>query len=74
MKEVTMIKYDTCIRCNSENIEQLKVNSRLALNAPEKRDKYSGVISQKVYNPTDAILCKVCGHIELFLDWNKITE
>lgn len=32
-----MIKYDTCIRCNSENIEQLKVNSRLALNAPEKR-------------------------------------
>ena len=69
-----MIKYDTCIRCNSKNIEQLTVNSRLSLNAAEKKDKYSGLITQKVYNPTDAILCNDCGHIELFLDWDKITE
>ena len=30
-----------------------------------------GIITQKVVNPTDAILCKDCGHIELFIDFTK---
>ena len=71
VEEVVMIKYKTCIRCNSENIELLKINSRLNLNAPEKKDRYSGRITQTVYNPTDAILCKDCGHVELLIDWNS---
>ena len=51
-----------CIRCNSLNIERCKVNTRISLNGPET--KVFGGISQKVYNPTDALICLDCGHIE----------
>ena len=30
-----------------------------------------GIITQKVVNPTDAVLCKDCGHFELFIDFTK---
>lgn len=64
-----MKKYDSCIRCGSQNIDRLMVNSRLSLNYPE--EKHYGLISQKVLNPTDAIVCKECGHIEFIIDWEK---
>ena len=47
-----VIRYNNCIRCNSDNIEKLSVNTHIALT-------------------TDAILCKDCGHIELFIDFTK---
>ncbi len=49
--------------------ENIMVNSRLSLNYPE--EKHYGLISQKVLNPTDAIVCKECGHIEFIIDWEK---
>lgn len=64
-----MKKYDSCIRCGSQNIDRLMVNSRLSLNYPE--EKHYGFISQKALNPTDAIVCKECGHIEFIIDWEK---
>ena len=64
-----MIKYNTCIRCGSENVDNLMVNTRVSLNYPE--EKHFGVISQKILNPTDALVCKDCGHIELLIDWDK---
>lgn len=64
-----MKKYDSCIRCKSQNIDRLIVNSRLSLNYPE--EKHYGLISQKTLNPTDAIVCKECGHIEFIIDWEK---
>lgn len=66
-----MIKYNTCVRCGSEKIDVLMVNSRLSLSYPE--ENRAGVISQKIVNPTDALVCKNCGHIELFIDWEKST-
>ena len=30
-----------------------------------------GVISQRVIEATDALVCKDCGHIEFFIDWNN---
>ena len=65
-----MLKFDTCIRCGSHNVDKLMVNTRISLNYPE--EKQYGVISQKIVNPTDALVCKECGHIEFFVDWNKI--
>ena len=67
-----VIRYNNCIRCNSDNIEKLIVNTHIALNYPEKRSM--GIITQKVVNPTDAILCKDCGHIELFIDTTKLNR
>lgn len=64
-----MIKYNMCIRCNSGNVEKLFVNTKLPLNFPEERTPYSAIITQRVINPTDALVCKECGHIELFIDW-----
>ena len=64
-----MIKYDSCIRCNSKNIDKVYVNKFLDLTYPEK--KVMGKNIQKIINPTDAIVCKDCGHIELFVDYSK---
>ncbi len=66
-----MIEFDTCVRCGSSEIDKLAVNTYVKLNYPERKELYSGVISQKVITPTDAIVCKKCGHIELFIDWDK---
>ncbi|MBP3436175.1 MAG: hypothetical protein J6K62_07620 [Clostridia bacterium] len=64
-----MIKYDTCIRCGSQNVDKLKVNTRVSMNYPEQ--KYYGVTGQRVISPTDSLVCKDCGHIELFIDWTE---
>ena len=66
-----MIKYKKCIRCESENVDLLYVNSRISLNYPEKKDVYAGLTSQKILNPTNALVCKDCGHIEFLIDWEK---
>lgn len=65
-----MIIYDNCIRCNSNIIDKLSVNTHIALNYPEERSM--GIITQKVITPTDAMVCKDCGHIELFIDSSKL--
>ena len=67
-----MINFDTCIRCNSKNVDLLKVNSRVSLNYPEKKNRFTGGVSQTILNPTDALVCKDCGHIELLIDWDII--
>lgn len=67
-----MIKYDTCIRCGSKKLDKLKVNSRISLYYPE--EKRRGIITQRVIEPTDALVCKECGHIEIFFDWEKAVE
>lgn len=65
-----MIKFKTCLRCGSENIDKLKVNSRINLNYPEQKSLYEA-ITQRVVEATDALVCKDCGHIELFIDWQE---
>lgn len=35
-KGVKIIKYNACIRCRSENVDKLLVNSMLGLNYPEE--------------------------------------
>ena len=65
-----MLKFNTCMRCNSEDVEYISVNSRIELNFPEERDPYTAIITQRVINPSDALVCKACGHIELFIDWD----
>ena len=67
-----MIKYDNCIRCNSKNIDKLSVNTHISLNYPEERSM--GIITQRVLTPTDAMVCKDCGHIELFIDSSKLNR
>lgn len=67
-----MNKYDDCIRCGSKNIDIVQVNTRIDLNYPEERRM--GTISQRVINPSDAIVCKDCGHIELFIDITKLNR
>lgn len=64
-----MLNYDTCIRCGSNNVDKLMVNTRIGLNYPE--ENRHGLITQRVINPTDALVCKECGHIELLIDWDK---
>ena len=66
-----MIKFEDCIRCGSKNVDILMVNSYIKLNYPKKRNPYTGIISQRVLEATDALVCKDCGHIELFIDWSK---
>ena len=65
-----MIKYKTCIRCGSEKTDLLSVNSRFLLNYPEVKNPYGGA-TQRVVQPTDALICKDCGHVELFIDWER---
>lgn len=65
-----MIKYKNCIRCGSENTDLLFVNGRMPLNYPEEKKLY-GASSQRIINPTDALVCKECGHIEFFIDWER---
>ena len=67
-----MNKYDDCIRCGSKNIDIVQVNTCIDLNYPEERRM--GTISQRVINPSDAIVCKDCGHIELFIDTTKLNR
>lgn len=66
-----MIKFDKCIRCNSENIEKIKVDTRISLSFPEKKNPFSNAITQRIICPTDAIICNECGHIEFFFDIEK---
>ena len=66
-----MIDFKNCIRCGSKNIDKLMVNTRMKMNYPEKKSLYSGTIAQRVIEATDALVCKDCGHIELFIDWKK---
>lgn len=67
-----MFEYDNCIRCNSKNIDRIIVNTCIDLIYPEERRM--GTISQRVINPSDAIVCKDCGHIELFVDLVKLNR
>lgn len=68
-----MIELKSCLRCGSENVDKVTVNTRISLNYPEERSIYTGTITQRIINPTDALVCKECGHIELFVDLeNKI--
>lgn len=64
-----MLKYNTCIRCGSDNVDKLMVNTRINLNYPE--EKHYGIVSQRVITPTDALVCKECGHIEFIFDWDN---
>ena len=64
-----MIEFNNCLRCGSENIDKLKVNARINMNYPEQ--SAFGVISQRVIEATDALVCKDCGHIEFFIDWKN---
>ena len=65
-----MMKYKNCLRCGSENTDLLSVNTRLALNYTEVKTSY-GVTTQRIVQPTDALVCKDCGHIELIIDWDR---
>ena len=67
-----MIIYDSCIRCNSKNIDKIKVNTCIDLNYPEERRM--GITSQRSINPSDAIVCKDCGHVEFFIDTTKLNR
>ncbi|MBQ3531508.1 MAG: hypothetical protein IJA05_06270 [Oscillospiraceae bacterium] len=69
-----MINFTNCIRCGSKNIDKLMVNTRVRINYPEKRNPYTGSITQEVLEATDALVCKDCGHIEFFIDWEKIKK
>ena len=60
-----MIYYLKCTYCGSENIERAIVNARLPLNGSEIREPYRAPY-QHVYNPTDAFICRDCGHIDFF--------
>lgn len=64
-----MVKYNDCIRCGSRNLDKLMVNSIISLNYPEE-NRY-GQTTQRIIYPTDALVCKECGHIEFFFDWKK---
>ena len=66
-----MIKCTDCLRCGSKNIDKIMVNTRISLNYPEEKDYYSGIASQRVITPTNAIVCKDCGHIEFYINWTK---
>ena len=63
-----MEKFKNCIRCNSQNIDKVMVNTRINLNYPEQENIYGGA-TQRVINPTNAIVCADSGHIEMFIDW-----
>ena len=65
-----MIRYKNCIRCGSKNTDLLFVNTRFTLNYPEMKTPY-GVTNQRIVQPTDALICKDCGHVELIIDWDK---
>lgn len=65
------MKYKSCVRCHSENLDKVSVNTALKLNYPEEKIPYSSTIYQKTIQPTDALVCKDCGHVELFVDWEK---
>ncbi len=66
-----MINCKNCLRCGSENTDKLMVNTRINLNYPEEKSVYTRTITQRVVEATDALVCKDCGHIELFIDWEK---
>lgn len=64
-----MVKYNSCLRCGSENVDNLMVNSKININYPEKKTQFS--TTQRVIHPTNALVCNECGHIEFFVDWEK---
>lgn len=64
-----MIKYDSCIRCTSKNIDRLTVSSNTVLYYPEIIQ--NGSKRQRQIIPTNALVCKDCGHIEFVFDWEK---
>ncbi|MBO5376981.1 MAG: hypothetical protein J6A41_01180 [Ruminiclostridium sp.] len=66
-----MVKFEKCLRCCSENVDKLMVNSHFSLNYPEETSSYTGAVLQRIVQPTDALVCKDCGHIELFIDWEN---
>ena len=66
-----MIDFKNCIRCGSKNIDKLMVNTRMKMNYPKKEVTLFRTITQRVIEATDALVCKDCGHIELFIDWKK---
>ncbi len=67
-----MIKYDSCIRCESKNIEKLMINTAFRMNYPPQKAQYPFAEKQRVIQPTNALVCNECGHVELFIDWDKL--
>lgn len=63
------MNYEKCLCCGGTEFETGYVNTQININGPEERS--FGVISQKVYKPTDAFICKNCGYVALFLDWDR---
>lgn len=61
-----MIKFDSCIRCGSKNMDKLKVNTQISLNYPEQKNPYTGSVSQTIIYPKEALVCRDCGHTEFF--------
>lgn len=57
---------------NGDSKSQSIMEKNIALNYPEK--KSMGIITQRVITPTDAMVCKDCGHIELFIDTSKLNR
>ena len=65
-----MIKYEKCLCCGSDKIEKGYVNTHIAINGPEEKWPFGGS-NQPIYSPTDGFICKDCGYVAFFLDWEK---
>lgn len=57
-----MIKCNDCCRCGSTNVIKLIVSTNIALYYEDSNG------TQWPKSPSDAMLCKDCGHIEFFRD------
>lgn len=63
---------DNCVCCGSKNIEKVGVNTRVELIYPDVRRL--GAVTQRVITPSDALVCKECGHVEFFIDVSKLNR
>lgn len=68
---MAICKFEQCIRCGGVNIDKLTVNTRISLNYPEVKNYYTNAISQRIVEPTRAIVCRDCGHVELLVDFGN---
>lgn len=62
--------FKNCLRCGGQNLDFCKVNTALKLAYPEVEHSF-GPITQRIIMPTDGVVCKDCGHIELVFDWEE---
>ena len=65
-----MVKYEKCLCCGSNQIEEGYMNTRIVIMEKEKTNEY-GRVTQEPNTVKKGFICKECGYVAFLCDTKK---